>query len=392
MSCPDEIQLALSGINLSEEEVSELEASLAKNSADLNSRIKLLGKYFLAQMDLENIAEKRIRHIEFVIKHHADSAIAGTPYAQVTESSKYPHLKTLWNKVLKSGKENFQMHLNASKFFCLDDKEFSEKLCLKALKIAPENQNARRHLAQIYRLWEGHEDKAVEHLEILCEVSKERNFSQFNGLPDAYYSAGKIEKAFEAANKLLKLADEYRDNWNYGNAVNNAHTVLGMIAFEKGDILKALKHLSQSSEDIATPQTSSFGPRTELVRLIARAGYHDEALNYLDEAQRLCGYENDRFNELRFEIANGGPANDDEDGTEACEEFVRQHVMHSLRKLDVASRATHLERAIRSTETSIHIYSNFELDGNESLEFQKRRVEKLKGHLRELQLLSEENH
>lgn len=389
---PDDYQLAILGASLNDEDINQLEKQVQIDPSDITSRIKLLGNYFLRQQFSEEIDARRMRHIEFMIKNHPERKISGSAFIEIFDGADVSHFKVLWMNSLNERANDPVVHLNAAHFFGLSDKDFSEKLFLEALEIDPEDRRARLSLAQFYQRWEGHEQQAIVHFEQLSDDVNELNYSELNDLPKAYFAAGENSRAIDAANKLLRLAKENKNDWNYGNAINKAHTVLGMIAINSGEIKKALKHLSQSYKDIATPQTTSFGPSTDLVKLVAKLGYTKDALRYLDEAQHLCGYDGDKYNKLRYEIAKGRPVTDDATDVEDYEDFVRKHVMKSLRKSKAEDRVRFIEHAITSTESSIRAWSNSSEKKAENLEYQKLRVEKLKGHLRELQLLSEENH
>ena len=80
-----------------------------------------------------------------------------------------------------------------------------------------------------------------------------------------------LAKAGEYAEKLLATARPEKDDWNYGNAVFEAHTILGRVALSRDDIRGAERHLLESGRTPGSPQLNSFGPNMILAdRLLER--------------------------------------------------------------------------------------------------------------------------
>jgi hypothetical protein len=59
-------------------------------------------------------------------------------------------------------------------------------------------------------------------------------FNSLNDLAAYALEAGDTTKAEQYANEVLKLAPEFRESWNYGNAVHNGNIILGRIALLRG--------------------------------------------------------------------------------------------------------------------------------------------------------------
>jgi tetratricopeptide (TPR) repeat protein len=106
----------------------------------------------------------------------------------------------------------------------------------------------------------------------------------FYALPGAAIAAFRLadfDKAKAFAEQALALAPEYRSNWNYGNAIHFAHTVLGLLALESGDIDTAVSQLKQSGETPGSPQLNSFGPTMQLAKALLRRDQFLPVLEYL---------------------------------------------------------------------------------------------------------------
>jgi len=82
----------------------------------------------------------------------------------------------------------------------------------------------------------------------------------------------KTEEAFELAAELERLARNYKDDWNYGNAVQDSNQVLGRIALAEGDVAEARKRLLASADSKGSPQMNSFGPNMQLAKDLLEQG------------------------------------------------------------------------------------------------------------------------
>ena len=49
------------------------------------------------------------------------------------------------------------------------------------------------------------------------------------------------DEAVALANETLALAPKYKHDWNYGNAIHNAHSALGLVALRGNDRVAAVR-------------------------------------------------------------------------------------------------------------------------------------------------------
>jgi len=63
-----------------------------------------------------------------------------------------------------------------------------------------------------------------------------------------------IDMALELGAEYLELANTYRCNWNYGNAVHDANRYLGLISLKKGDTDAAVVYLREAGKSTGSPQ------------------------------------------------------------------------------------------------------------------------------------------
>jgi len=82
---------------------------------------------------------------------------------------------------------------------------------------------------------------------------------------------GDRDSAGRLARELLALAEDYREDWYYGNALHYGHLLLGRVALARGDLAAAAAELLEAGRTPGSPQLNSFGPNMALAReLLAR--------------------------------------------------------------------------------------------------------------------------
>jgi hypothetical protein len=115
----------------------------------------------------------------------------------------------------------------------------------------------------------------------------------------------KLEKAKVLANELINTAKNYKDDWNYGNAIHQGHLTLGKIAFAHGDFKKAEEELLASVEINGSPSISSFGPNMSLARDFLIKERPDIVLKYLKNCRRCWKYGSENLDYWSHQIRNG---------------------------------------------------------------------------------------
>lgn len=93
---------------------------------------------------------------------------------------------------------------------------------------------------------------------------------------------GDLREAERRAQELLELAEHYRSDWYYGNAVHHGHLLLGHVALARNDLAGACAHLLDAGRTPGSPQLNSFGPNMDLAQTLLRAGARDAVLEYFN--------------------------------------------------------------------------------------------------------------
>ena len=93
-------------------------------------------------------------------------------------------------------------------------------------------------------------------------------------------NAGKDADAKKFAEELESLAPKHKDDWNYGNAIQNFNVVFGRLALKAGDVAEAKKRLTAAGKSPGSPQMDSFGPNMSLAKALLEKGEKAVVLEY----------------------------------------------------------------------------------------------------------------
>ncbi len=113
----------------------------------------------------------------------------------------------------------------------------------------------------------------------------EERFYALNKAARNAWQKGDTAKARALATELAELAPKHKNNWNYGNAVQDANQVLGLIALDAGNVAEAKQRLLASADSQGSPQMNSFGPNMQLAKALLEQGERDVVLEYFSR----CG-------------------------------------------------------------------------------------------------------
>jgi len=108
-----------------------------------------------------------------------------------------------------------------------------------------------------------------------------RHFYALGHQLEAAQDASDAEKIEKLAREYLAAAEEYRCNWNYGNAIHDGNSALGLAALARGEKSTAAKYLLEAAKSPGSPQLDSFGPTMVLADKLVAAGERDAVINYL---------------------------------------------------------------------------------------------------------------
>lgn len=132
------------------------------------------------------------------------------------------------------------------------------------------------------RHWSERYTKAANKLE--TAATDQARFYPLTVLAKGALYFGATNEARAYAGRLLAMAPQFKEDWNYGNAIHDGNEVLGIIAVQEGKIDEAKQFLLAAGRSPGSPQLDSFGPDMELAQNLLKRGERDTVLEYL----QLC--------------------------------------------------------------------------------------------------------
>jgi len=137
-------------------------------------------------------------------------------------------------------------------------------------------------------------------------TSKLQRFYSLDDQITKAFSANDYDSAKGLVSEYLELADIYRCNWNYGNAIHDAYRFLGLISVRNGEIDEAAAYLVKAGKSTGSPQLDSFGPELDLANELLKLGKTEEVLIYLKDIASFWDMNDGLINKWVEEIENGG--------------------------------------------------------------------------------------
>lgn len=100
------------------------------------------------------------------------------------------------------------------------------------------------------------------HVFFPSKIKRSYRFVRLKNWAMERYEKGLVDELLMSMiNELLDLSKEYKESWNYGNAVHWAHTIKGLVFIDNGEFEKAKDELIMSAIVSPTPQLRTFGPK-----------------------------------------------------------------------------------------------------------------------------------
>lgn len=122
------------------------------------------------------------------------------------------------------------------------------------------------------------------------EVRRSMYFARLDDQAYEELKNGNYDSAENLANELLKISGEFKDNWNYGNAIHHSNTILGLIEIKKGNIDNAANFLIKSGDTPGSPQLDTHGPSFCLAMELLLKDRSEDVLNYFSQVERFWEY------------------------------------------------------------------------------------------------------
>ncbi len=287
-------------------QIVELEQSLLEMPDDFEARSRLLLHYMMAAFTSEAARQSHLRHVLWVIRHHPESDLAGTPFVLLHHGPKkdVDQARSLWKEAVAAFPDNARVWGNGGKFLLYSphrNKPQTQEWLQTAARLNPTDPEWPQKLGLLAdferRDRKGQKSKdaarrALHHYEHAYELTQdsERQALLMNDLAQNAFAVEDFAKASHYATELLKSAASNEDgarDWNYGNALHWSHIVLGKVACRQGDREAAKEHLRAAGETPGSPQLNSFGPDTSLAKALLAQGEAQAVIAYFEACSRF---------------------------------------------------------------------------------------------------------
>ena len=135
--------------------------------------------------------------------------------------------------------------------------------------------------------------------------TEEKRFYALGAAAKESFVAGNIQAAELYAHDLLMLLPKYKNDWNYGNAIQDANLVLGRLALRNGKMDEAKKYLTAAGKSPGSPQMDSFGPNMSLANDLLEKGERQAVLEYFVRCRKFWKMQNGKLDEWSVEVEAG---------------------------------------------------------------------------------------
>ena len=111
------------------------------------------------------------------------------------------------------------------------------------------------------------------------------------------------DKADYYAKEMLTAAEADHKAWNYGDAIHDGHSILGVVALRNNDITTARQQLLEAGKTPGSPVLDSFGPNMILASELLKKGERDVVLDYLELCRAFWKSGPDRLDSWKATIS-----------------------------------------------------------------------------------------
>ena len=96
-----------------------------------------------------------------------------------------------------------------------------------------------------------------------------------------------IRSLVSKASTLQRKAEEFKTDWNYGNAIHYANLTLGRAALVDGDPTLAARYLREAGKTPGSPQLGDYGPDMTLAAELLQCGQRQAVLEYIESCEKF---------------------------------------------------------------------------------------------------------
>ena len=198
---------------------------------------------------------------------------------------------------------------NVQNSFDADEAKFDEQLkALLSVQSSYLEKRQTNELRQVHKqisdLIEQRKYPRAIHALQQAKNEKER-FYALDAAAKESLNIGKKDDARAYADELIGLMNKYRDDGNYGNAVQDVNIVRGRLALSEGRIDEAKADLLKAGNSPGSWTMNSFGPNMSLAKELLEKGEKDVVLQYFDLCRKFWSFHGDELDKWSQEVKAG---------------------------------------------------------------------------------------
>ena len=278
---------------LSQDEIQQLEATVAKNPGDRPSQVLLGKNYAFVILGIASLSQyDRVAGVDPAkargpFAQHARDELGKSPLAGVVGEGG----ETLW--VDSTFVQSYlYTHRLGDQIPLQEARTLGAQALDRAVALEPENPTWRRYRIPVLVFRSDFKEimplsAADAYAVVKQDMALLKGMDRAAMLQQAAKLSIKAEALDDAgayARELVATAAGGAD-WNQGNAVFYGNMVLGQVALRRGDKEGARSYLLASGKSEGSPQLNSFGPNMSLAKDLLAAGEQKAVLDFFD----LCG-------------------------------------------------------------------------------------------------------
>jgi len=136
-------------------------------------------------------------------------------------------------------------------------------------------------------------------------TTEEKRFYALDAAAKISFEVGKIDEASKYAQELKMLLSKFKDNWNYGNAIQDTNLVMGRIALSENRAEDAKEYLLNAGRSPGSPQMDTFGPNMSLAEDLLGKGERETVLQYFELCRKFWRMNRGRLDAWRDAVKAG---------------------------------------------------------------------------------------
>ncbi|MEA2552863.1 MAG: hypothetical protein QOJ65_1039, partial [Fimbriimonadaceae bacterium] len=125
--------------------------------------------------------------------------------------------------------------------------------------------------------------------------SEEERYHALGSAANSRFNASDYDAARSYALELQEIAERFRHDSEYEQAMASVKIVLGRLALKGGKVEEAEKLLAEAGRTTGSPVLNSFGPNMSLAQDLLRAGRTEAVLEYFNSCKQFWS---SRFSKL----------------------------------------------------------------------------------------------